>query len=76
MGTRTAAVLEKTIVGGSFLTGTIRAFFSAPSIASMASSRSSDMVERPPATIVWKPCWYGAACCGADGNVAFWTVIP
>ena len=71
MGTSTAAVWEKTNRGGSFRMGTARAFFSAPSIASMASRRSSDMVERPLVAIAWKPCWYCAARGGADGNVAF-----
>jgi hypothetical protein len=69
--TRTAAVWEKTNVGGSFFTGTDRAFFSAPSIASIAWSLSRDIVEAPLEAIVWKPCWYNEALSGTEGKVAF-----
>jgi hypothetical protein len=54
--TRTAADCEKTKRGGSFFTGTACAFFSSPLMESAISSRSSDIVEGPRATVDWKAC--------------------
>src|SRR5215510_13745236 len=74
MATSTAVCWAKTNWGGSFCTGTARASCCAFSMSSSASSRSRDMVEGPPAIIVWKVCWYPAALSGVAGKVALLTV--
>ena len=56
IGTRMAADWLKTMRGGSFLTGTARAFFSSPLMASEISSRSSDMVDGPLEAMVCSAC--------------------
>ena len=69
--TRIVALCANTNCGGSFITGTALACASAPVMASAAWSRSSDMVEGPPETMICRLLRYASAWFGADGNRAF-----
>ncbi len=70
MSTRAAAVFEKTMAGGSFLTDSSLALRAEPSTASAASTRSRGSVAIAFGASSWKAAWYSAALAGAAGKLA------